>query len=97
MNQNEQRLKRLLKAASKASGETAGSIPVALDARILAAWRTSAPEDDLSWMASSFRRAVICAALVMVVSIGWSQFMDARDVPGAAALSNLVPDIKIVP
>lgn len=97
MNQDKQRLKRLFKAARKSPREAPASIPLALEARILAAWRSPAPEEDMSWMASSFRRAVICAAVVMVASIGWSQFMDAREVPGAMALSNLVPDIRIVP
>jgi hypothetical protein len=97
MNREEHALKRLLASARKSPRETAGSIPFSQEARILAAWRSSAPGEDLSWMAGSFRRAVILAGIVMVASIGWVQFMNAREVPGAQALSNLVPDVRIVP
>ena len=46
---------------------------------------------------SCFRRAVVCAILVMGVSVGWSQFTTAREVPGAMALSNLAQAVRIVP
>jgi hypothetical protein len=97
MNHDEHRLKRLLKAARKLQRETPVSIPFSLEARILAGWRSSAPEADLSSMVGCFRRAVICAVLVMVVSIGWSQFTNAREVPGAVAFANLAQEIQIVP
>ena len=97
MKRDEHILKRLLKAAGKSQRETPGAMPFPLEARILAGWRSSVPEEDWSWLASSFRRAVICAVLVMVVSIGWSQFSTAREVPGALALSNLAQSVQIVP
>ena len=97
MNRDEHRLKRLLKAARKSQRETPVSIPFALEARILAGWRSTATEEDWSGMVSYFRRAVACAVLVMVASIGWSQFTNAREVPGALALSNLAQAVQIVP
>ena len=96
MNRDEHRLKRLLKAARKSQHETPVSIPLALEARILAGWRSSAPEEDWSGMASCYRRAVFCAVLVMVATIGWNQFANAREVPGAMALSNLAQAVQIV-
>lgn len=95
MNRDENILNRLLKTARKSQRETPVSIPFALAARILAGWRSSAPEEDWSGMASCYRRAVICAVLVMVATIGWSQFTDAREVPGAMALSNLAQAVQI--
>lgn len=96
MNRDEHILKRLLKAA-RSQRETPAEIPFPLEARILAGWRSSVAEEDWAGMVSYFRRAVACAVLVMVVSIGWSQFTSAREVPGAVALENLAQAVQIVP
>ena len=97
MNRDEHILKRLLKSASRSQHETPDSMPFATEARILAGWHSSAPQEEWLFLASYFRRAVICAVLVMVASIGWSQFSTAREVPGATVLANLAQDIQIVP
>jgi len=99
MNRDEHILKRLLKAAAQSRRETPGAMPFPLEARILAGWRSSAPEAELELLqlASFFRRAVICAVVVMVASIGWSQLSNAREVPGAAALANLAQAVQFVP
>ena|SRR5882672_4237885 len=97
MNNDGHILKRLLKAATKAQRETPAAMPFALEARVLAGWRASAPEEVWSGMVGYFRRAVACAVLVMVVSIGWSQFTNAREVPGALALANLAQAVQVVP
>ena len=90
-------MKRLLKAAKPQPRETLEAMPSALEARILAGWRSVAPEQDLSGLMICFRRAVVCAVLVMVVSIGWSRFTTAREVPGAIALAKLAQAVQIVP
>lgn len=97
MKRDEQILKRLLKAAGRTPLEIPAAMPFPLEARILAGWRSSAPEDDWLCLSRFFRRAVICAGLVMVASIGWSQLSDAREVPGAVAFASLAQDIQIVP
>ena len=97
MNRDEHILKRLLKAASLSRQETSVAMPFPLEARILVGWRSAAPDDDWLCLASFFRRAVICAVLIMVVSFGWSQLSNAREVPGAVALMKLAQDIQIVP
>lgn len=97
MNRYSHILNRLLKAAKQTPRETPVSIPFALEARILVGWRSAAPEQDLSGVVSCFRRAVICAVLVMVMSIGWSKLSDVHEVPGAMAFLNLAKDIQIVP
>ncbi len=48
-------------------------------------------------MAGVFRRATVCAILVMIASVGWNQLSNAREVPGATALANFVQDIQIIP
>ncbi len=97
MNRDAHILKRLFKAAGQSRRETPEAMPFALEARIIAGWRSSVADEDWVGMVSYFRRAVACAVLVMVVSIGWSQFRDAHEVPGALALSNLVQVAQIVP
>jgi len=97
MNRDEHILKRLLKAASQSRLETPAAMPFPLEARILAGWRSTAPEEDWLCLASFFRRAVICAVLIMVASFGWSRFSNDQEVPGAVALANLAQDIQIVP
>jgi len=95
MNHEEHRLKRLFEAARMSQRETPASIPFALETRILAGWRMSGPDEYWPDTAGYFRRAVACAVLVMVVSIGWSRFTNAREVPGALALSNLAQAVQI--
>jgi hypothetical protein len=97
MNRDEHILKRLLKAAGQSRRETPVSLPFALEARILAGWRSAAPEEDPLIPAVFFQRAAICAVLIMVVSIGWSQLSNAREVPGAIALAQLARGIQIAP
>lgn len=99
MNHDEHRLKRLFKAARQSPPETSASIPLALETRIIARWHSSAPEEQLELLslAGLFRRAAVCAVLVMVASVGWNQLSDAREVPGVMAFSNLATDIQVVP
>ena len=97
MNHEEQALKRLLAAAKRSQRETPAALPFALEARILAGWRSAGPEDESLLLATLFRRAVIFATVVMVASIGWSQVGDAGEVPGAAALANLESVMQVVP
>jgi hypothetical protein len=97
MNRDEHILKRLLKAAGQSRQEAPLAMPFPLEARILAGWRSAVPEDDWSCLTGFFRRAVICAVLVMVASLGWSELSSAREVPGAVALAQLAQDIQIVP
>jgi len=97
MNHDEQALGRLLKAASQSPTETPEAMPFALEARILAQWRRGVAGDDSMLLASLFRRAVVCAGVVMLVSIGWSQFSAVREVPGATTLARLEQVIPVVP
>ena len=97
MNHDEHALRRLLKAASQSPTETSEAMPFALEARILAQWRRAAVEDDSMLLIGLFRRAVVCAVAVMIMSIGWSQFSAAREVPGATTLARLEQVIPVTP
>jgi len=97
MKHDEQALERLLRAARQAPGRTQGPMPFPLEARILAGWRSGVPEDESLLLAALFRRAVIFATIVMVLSIGWSQLEDTNKVPGAMVIANLEKVIQVVP
>lgn len=97
MKHDEQALERLLRAARRAQSETPVSMPFPLEARILAGWRSGAPEDESLLLATLFRRAVFFATVIMILSIGWSQMEDTPKVPGAVVIANLEKAIQVVP
>ena len=97
MNSEDNMLKRLFKAANQTHPETQDAMPFPLQARILAGWRSLAPESESLVLVGMFRKAVICGVLIMVVSIGWSQLRDTHEVPGSVALVNLEKVIQVVP
>jgi hypothetical protein len=97
MKHDEQALERLFRAARQAQPETQGSMPFPLEARILAGWRSAVPEDESLLLATLFRRAVIFATVIMILSIGWSQVEDTPKVPGAVVIANLEQGLQVVP
>lgn len=81
------RLQRLFEAAAQAPEETPGPVPVAVQTRVLARWRSAPAEDDFARLAVVFRRAVVCAGLVMLLSIVWKQRETASPAASAVALA----------
>jgi len=88
MNPLDQSLGRLLKAAAQAPKPAPEPLPFNVEARVLAQWRSTAMEDEFAWLAGLFRRAVICAALVTVLSIVWSHRENTSTAAGVVALAN---------
>jgi hypothetical protein len=68
----DQSLQRLLNAAAKAAPESAAAPPLGLETRVLANWRAAGPEDDSISLFAFFRRAMLGAGLVLVLSAAWS-------------------------
>ncbi len=82
------RLQRLFEAAAQAPEETPGPLPFAVEAGVLGRWRSAPVEDDFARLAVVFRRAVICAGLIMVLSIVWNRRETASPAASAVALAN---------
>lgn len=82
MKPTDQSLERLFKAAARAPRPAPEPLPCPLETRVLAEWRSLAREDEFAWLAGLFRRAVICAGVVMLLSIFWSH----REKPNTAAV-----------
>jgi len=72
MKLTDEALQRLLKAAAQATPERADAPPLGLETRVLAQWRATGMDDESVSLFAFFRRAVIGASLVLVLSAAWS-------------------------
>jgi hypothetical protein len=80
---------RLLQAAAQAPKTSAEQMPFGFDTRVLAQWRSRPREDDFAWLLSGlFRRAVICASLLMVACIVWGSHEKTSTATSVVALAN---------
>ena len=73
MNREDLKLERLFAAARLAKPPPVREMPPHLATRVIAHWRAGALKDD-SWqtVVLIFRRALICAGLVMLFTLAWS-------------------------
>ena len=78
MNRDDLKLDRLFAAARPAEPVPADEMPPYVATRVIAHWRAGALKDD-SWqiLVLVFRRALLCAAVVMLSTLAWSY--DASD------------------
>jgi hypothetical protein len=78
MNRDDLKLQRLFAAARSAEPARAEEMPPYLATRVIAHWRSGALKDD-SWqtLVLVFRRALLCAGVVMLFTLAWSY--DALD------------------
>jgi len=95
MKHVEHSLRRLFRAAGRARKDKDTALPVFLETRLMALWRSGAPEPMP--LLPMFRLAAVCAILVMLLCVGWSWLGERRDVPGAAAFVNFEQITQIVP
>ena len=65
-------LQRLLHAAAKAASEACGTPPPGLETRVLAQWRAASGGRRFDSLFAFFRRAMLGAGLVLVLSAAWS-------------------------
>ena len=72
MKATDKTLLRLLNAAATAAPESADAPPQGLETRVLANWRAAGSDDESVSLFAFFRRAVVGASLVLVLSAAWS-------------------------
>jgi hypothetical protein len=72
MEPTDQPLQRLLEVAAKALPEPAAAPPFEIEAHVLAHWRAAAPDDESVSLFAFFRRAMLSASLVLLLSAAWS-------------------------
>jgi hypothetical protein len=85
MKPNDGMLQRLLKAAAKAAPEAVDAPPLGLETRVLANWRAAGTEDESVSLFAFFRRAVLGASLVLVLSAAWSLTQSGGNTSGDEA------------
>lgn len=88
MNPLDQSLDRLFKAAAQASEPEPEWPSYHLETRVLAAWRAQERPDEFALLVGLFRRAVICAGVIMVLSIVWSHREKPNPAVSVVALAN---------
>jgi len=78
MNRDDLKLERLFAAARSAEPAPVEEMPPYLASRVIAHWRAGALKDD-PWqmLVLVFRRALLCAGVVMLFTLAWSY--DALD------------------
>jgi hypothetical protein len=80
-------LRRLFKAANQIPKPLIEPMPHDLETRVLAQWRSQPSENEFA-LAGLFRRAVICAGLVMILSIVWGSQGSTSAAASVVALAN---------
>jgi hypothetical protein len=85
MKPTDQTLQRLLQAAAKAAPEAVDAPPLGLETRVLANWRAAGMDDDSVSVFAFFRRAVLSAGLVLMLSAAWSLTQSGGNLTGDEA------------
>lgn len=72
MNHQDRKLERLFAAARAIEDAPAGEMPPYVAGRVIAHWRAGMLKDD-SWqmLVLVFRRALLCAGVVMLFALAW--------------------------
>lgn len=97
MNHIDRSLQRLLKMAARAPAVEVDPLPPYLEARLLGQWRSLRSEDWSDLLPLFFRRAVVCASVVMLTTLCWGALEARRAVPGSTALLNLNDTVQVLP
>ena len=79
-------LQRLLDAAAKAAPKASSTPPLGLETRVLAHWRAAATEDEAAFLFIFFRRAMLCATVVLLCSAAWSLTRSGSDMTADEAM-----------
>ena len=82
MNAGEDHLKRLFKSASLAPRVQPGTLPFAIEARVLAQWRALPREFSIGLLLPLLRQAFICACVVMAATLATLSLLE---MPGQSA------------
>ena len=90
-------LRKLLDAAAQAPAEMPEQLPFALEARVLAQWRSLEVEDEFIQLANFFRKAVAFGSLIMILSIGGSWLQSRGESASLAALTSYAISVPLPP
>jgi len=99
MNSTDHQLEQLLHAAARAPKTPPGEAPFALQAKLLAQWRSAGTGagDIGQFLLPLFRRAAICACLLMLVSIAFSYRSIVSGEDDEVQIANAAVDLTQLP
>ena len=98
MNRDDLKLHRLFAAARHADDTPCEAMPPHLATRILYRWRSGATkEDSLQMIGLLFRRALVCASMVMLFTLMWSYDALSDDAESDEAYANYELRTDIMP
>jgi hypothetical protein len=89
--------KRLAGAAQPARADLPAEMPFGFDTRVLSEWR-SAPEakDPLPW-AGLLRGALVCASVIMLLSVAMNYHTLKEREPGSVAIADSALRLSMLP
>lgn len=98
MNRHDLHLQHLFAAARATEPAPAEEMPAHLANRVIAHWRSGGLKDD-SWhmMVLLFRRALVCASVVMLFTLAWSFDGLADDLDNDEAYANYELRADVMP
>jgi len=89
--------KRLARAARQAPAESPTEMPFGFDTRVIADWRAQRGDSELLPWAFLLRGALVCSALIMVLSLAMNyQTLNERD-PGSVAIADSAIRMSMLP
>ena len=97
MKQTRKSLQKLLAAAGQAPHAGPGPLPPDIEMRVLAAWRCGPARDEAAPLAALFRQALVCAGLVMLLSIGWNYLGSRGEAAGTLAVAHYELTVEMLP
>lgn len=98
MKRTDEQLSRLLRAAAAAPEPEIEDPPPYLLRRVLAGWRTARITDAPSLVAALvFRRALVCAFIVMALTVAWAHRQLVEPLPNEVAIAEYETRMTLSP
>ena len=98
MKQADEQLARLLRAAAAAPEPEVEDPPPYLLRRVLAQWRTVRMTEAPSLVAALvFRRALVCAFIVMALTVAWAHRQLIEPMPNEVAIAEYETQLTLSP
>jgi hypothetical protein len=90
-------LDRLLRSAARTPGSTPESQAFAVEMKVLANWRAGEVAEDGVFLLDLFRRAVVFAGFVMVLSLACGWLVNISESPSKTTLANYALTVQLRP
>jgi hypothetical protein len=90
-------LRKLLKASAQSPKPDPDLLPWTVETRVLAAWRTGIDRNELTPLPALFRQALVCASMVMLLSIGWNYVQSRNETAYSMVQASYEMTVALLP